>query len=163
MQPERTGDEINANLSVCFISVVRVIFLADINRKMNPDFTYVGTKMDFLTLVEVNAGIVVACCLTLKPLINTYFPHWLATPRGAENAELTGGNPPTIGTRNVRNTAAVSGGSNGSNPELGMIEEGRAGEAEWEKMELWRASTSNGQGGVSEERRLGGSKGSSSG
>jgi len=98
----------------------------------------------YLTIVEAGAGIVVASCMTLKPLLNTLFPFWLQSPSDQGAADLTGASPPTVGTRPVR-TTGVSGGSYGSNPELGMsLSDGTTRDAEWEKVESWSAESAGG-------------------
>jgi hypothetical protein len=84
---------------VAFISIIRVIFLDDLHRSLDPDFTWIGARFAYLSLIELNAGIVVSSVLTMKPLANRFFPAWFAVPTAG--AHLTQGSPPTIGTRAV--------------------------------------------------------------
>jgi hypothetical protein len=67
----------------------------DLHHTKDPDFTWVGARFGYLSTIELNAGIVVACLMTLKPLVNRVFPSMFAAP--AAGPALTGPTPPTIG------------------------------------------------------------------
>lgn len=81
---------------MALISVIRIGYLHDLHQKKDPDFAWAGARFAFLSLVEVNAGITVACLMTLRPLANRVFPSLLS---GNSLQELPGDTPPTIGTR----------------------------------------------------------------
>lgn len=81
--------------SVAFISFVRVIFLDKLHRNADPDFTWAGARFGMLCMIEVNAAIVVACLITLKPLSHKLWPNLL---RDHSLEQLDGDNPPTIGS-----------------------------------------------------------------
>lgn len=91
--------------SVAFISIIRVIFLEDLKRNQDPDFTWVGARFGFLSIIELNAAITVASIITLKPLADRLIPSLLQT---ASLEELPGEAPPTIGTRPVPPSAGHS-------------------------------------------------------
>ncbi|KAK3356325.1 hypothetical protein B0T25DRAFT_450380, partial [Lasiosphaeria hispida] len=54
---------------VCVGSLIRLGILVQSARVPDPDWTYNGTNLTYWTLIEGNTGIVVACLMTLKPLI----------------------------------------------------------------------------------------------
>ncbi|SPO07720.1 uncharacterized protein DNG_10415 [Cephalotrichum gorgonifer] len=81
---------------VAFISFIRIIFLDELHREKDPDFTYAGAHFGYFSIIEVNAGITVAGIITLKPLAHRLFPKML---RANSLIMLPGENPPTIGTR----------------------------------------------------------------
>lgn len=80
---------------MAFISIIRVIYLVHLHRNADPDFTWTGARFSFLSIIELNAAITVASTITLKPLAHRLMPNFL----GANNLELPGDAPPTIGTR----------------------------------------------------------------
>lgn len=45
----------------------------------DPDFTYAPATLSYLSVLEVHIGIVVSCAMTLKPLVDHYFPGLLAS------------------------------------------------------------------------------------
>jgi len=64
--------------SVCIISTVRLITFVDIQNGKNWDRTYTGARIQYWSTVEVNASIVCACVMTMKPLVQKLFPNFLA-------------------------------------------------------------------------------------
>ncbi|KAK1826392.1 hypothetical protein QBC39DRAFT_269193 [Podospora conica] len=63
---------------VCIISTVRIVTFVNINNGKNWDRTYTGAKIQYWSTVEVNASIVCACIMTMKPLVQKWFPSLLA-------------------------------------------------------------------------------------
>jgi len=82
--------------SVAFISIIRVIFLVDLHKTADPDFSWAGAKFGYLSLIELNAAIVAACLVTLKPLAHKLWPTIFESE---DSVEVAGPNPPTIGTQ----------------------------------------------------------------
>lgn len=83
---------------MAFISVIRIIFLEDLKRNADPDFTWAGARFGFLSIIELNAAITVASAITLKPLAHRLMPNLL---KANSLEELPDDAPPTIGTRPV--------------------------------------------------------------
>ncbi|CAI4213872.1 unnamed protein product [Parascedosporium putredinis] len=81
---------------VAFISIIRVIFLVDLHKTADPDFSWAGAKFGYLSLIELNAAIVAACLVTLKPLAHKLWPTIFESE---DSVEVAGPNPPTIGTQ----------------------------------------------------------------
>lgn len=79
---------------MAFISIIRIIYLDNMHKNADPDFAFVGAQFGFLSMIEVNAAIVVACLITLQPLLVRLFPRLLKTNA---HEELAGDTPPTIG------------------------------------------------------------------
>ena len=79
---------------MAFISIIRIIYLDNMHKNADPDFAFIGAQFGFLSMIEVNAAIVVACLITLQPLLVRLFPR-LFNSHGHE--ELPGNTPPTIG------------------------------------------------------------------
>ncbi|KAK4223447.1 hypothetical protein QBC38DRAFT_487658 [Podospora fimiseda] len=75
---------------VCFISILRLIQL--LRAQTNQDFTYGAAELSYLTAVEVNGAIVVACVMTLKPFVVRFFPGLLSgsSLRGIRSTEDSG-------------------------------------------------------------------------
>ncbi|KAK0751783.1 hypothetical protein B0T18DRAFT_426375 [Schizothecium vesticola] len=63
---------------VCIISAVRLATFVNIQNGKNWDRTYTGAKIQYWSTVEVNASIVCACIMTMKPLVQKLFPTFLA-------------------------------------------------------------------------------------
>lgn len=63
---------------VCIISTVRLVTFVNIQNGKNWDRTYTGAKIQYWSTVEVNASIVCACIMTMKPLVQKWFPALLA-------------------------------------------------------------------------------------
>ncbi|EGS21845.1 uncharacterized protein CTHT_0037160 [Thermochaetoides thermophila DSM 1495] len=84
---------------VCLISLIRLWILIKTQSNPNPDFTYAGTPLIYWTVIEVDTAIVVACAMTLKPLITRFFPN-LLIPRSIWDASVleSNGRPRTIGS-----------------------------------------------------------------
>ena len=106
-------------LLVCVVSVVRFWELT----VTKVDMSYDNIAIEHLTVIEINAAIACACCMTLRPLMNKWFPHlWGSRPSstagsprdvemgaaaarggaggGAASDETRG--PPTIGSKPLR-------------------------------------------------------------
>jgi hypothetical protein len=112
---------LSLGLFVCVVSVVRLWDLA--TQTARADSTYENVSIPYLTVVEINAAIACACCMTLRPLVNRWFPKlWgsqgsESSPRDVERG-LSGGSgrvregrdrnrgPPTIGSNPLRTAQA---------------------------------------------------------
>jgi hypothetical protein len=68
-------------LSVCLISVVR---LWDLTRQgERVDYSYENVSISYLTVVEINAAIACACCMTLRPVVNKWWPRFSGASGGS--------------------------------------------------------------------------------
>ncbi|KAK1757886.1 hypothetical protein QBC47DRAFT_166668 [Echria macrotheca] len=63
---------------VCIVSVLRLVTLIEIQTTRSLDATYTSAQIVFWSTVEVNASIACACTMTLKPLIQKWFPTLLS-------------------------------------------------------------------------------------
>ncbi|KAK0624872.1 hypothetical protein B0T17DRAFT_255060 [Bombardia bombarda] len=63
---------------VCIVSILRLVTLIDVTYSSPIDSTYKGSNLVYWTTVEVNASIVCACIMTMKPLIQKLFPRLLS-------------------------------------------------------------------------------------
>ncbi|KAH8908298.1 hypothetical protein BR93DRAFT_868205, partial [Coniochaeta sp. PMI_546] len=63
---------------VCFVSIMRLVKLVEVETTPPTDPGYSGASLHFWTTVEVNTAISCACMMTLKPLIVHFFPGFLA-------------------------------------------------------------------------------------
>ncbi|KAL1843194.1 hypothetical protein VTJ49DRAFT_2745 [Mycothermus thermophilus] len=68
---------------VCIVSLIRLAILIRVKQTIDPDFTYSPTTLTYWTLIEFHTAIVVACTMTLKPLVAKFFPN-LIEPRGSD-------------------------------------------------------------------------------
>ncbi|KAK3687807.1 hypothetical protein B0T22DRAFT_479091 [Podospora appendiculata] len=96
---------------ICLVSFIRLYILYRQQTDPDPigDFTWTGTELTLWTVVEVNTSIVVACLMTLKPLVARFLPRLLDSREGAGTSSDTSSAPPlTIGSRPLRNPAAQS-------------------------------------------------------
>lgn len=92
---------------VCFISVVRAYFLDKNHKNTSIDKTYDAVPLSYTGVVEMNAAIVCACSMTLKPFLAKHFPKLLASNGSSRrngspnniNGDSGPGGPPTIGSR----------------------------------------------------------------
>jgi len=66
--------------SLCFISVWRLVFLIQLHKNQDKDFSYVGASITYWSVVELNAGIICACLMTLKPLAAKLVPRLINPP-----------------------------------------------------------------------------------
>ncbi|KAK4040871.1 hypothetical protein C8A01DRAFT_15327 [Parachaetomium inaequale] len=95
-----------------FVVAVSAVRLWDLTAQYGRvDYTYDNTSIAYLTVVEINAAIACACCMTLRPLVNRWFPKLWSARGSAEGGqgrdEEMGGaggsdntrGPPTIGSR----------------------------------------------------------------
>ncbi|CAN8095871.1 unnamed protein product [Discula destructiva] len=57
---------------ICIVSIVRLSEITAIRR--NTDWTFESVTIHFWSLVQANTGIVCACVMTMKPLINRLIP-----------------------------------------------------------------------------------------
>ncbi|KAK0734529.1 hypothetical protein B0T26DRAFT_670816 [Lasiosphaeria miniovina] len=66
---------------ICIISILRLVTLINVQAQAQQslDSTYTSAKLIFWTSVEVNASICCACMMTLKPLIQRWFPSLLSS------------------------------------------------------------------------------------
>src|SRR4051812_46574421 len=70
----------------------------------DPDFTYNGTNLTYWTVIEVNTAIVVACIMTLKPLVSKVLPGLLDSHGPSTETSIISSDPPlTIGSKPSRN------------------------------------------------------------
>jgi len=102
--------------SVCSISVVRLWDLLEEPKRT--DFTYDNVSISYLTVIEINAAIACACCMTLKPFCARFFPRFWGS-RSAASGQLQNGDvedavpfsprqgPPTIGSQPSRAVMAM--------------------------------------------------------
>ncbi|KAL2177725.1 uncharacterized protein P884DRAFT_284881 [Thermothelomyces heterothallicus CBS 202.75] len=67
---------------VCIVSLIRLVILIQAKGSTDPDFTYTPATLSYLTALEVHTAIVVSCAMTLRPLVDRFFPGLLATCRG---------------------------------------------------------------------------------
>ncbi len=80
------------------------------------DFTYSGTNLTYWTVIEAHTAIVVACTMTLKPLVTRFFPNLLvpASRRSDsskdEASAVSNGPPLTIGSKPSRMVPPEMGG-----------------------------------------------------
>jgi len=63
---------------VCVVSSLRLVTLIEIQTKPNMDATYTSAQIVYWSTTEVNLSIVCACIMTLKPLIQRWFPSMLS-------------------------------------------------------------------------------------
>lgn len=102
-------------LFVCAVSAVR---LWDLTMQVSrPDAMYDNVSISYLTVVEINAAIVCACCMTLRPLMGRLFPRLCGPAAGRAGRDVEGGaagaavgggvrGPPTIGSKPLRKMQA---------------------------------------------------------
>jgi len=88
---------------VCIVSLVRLVILVGVKNSTNPDFTYTPATLTYLTVLEVHTAIVVACAMTLKPLVTRFFPRLFAPGYTGQSSTAGGG-------------AGVRGGGGSSSP-----------------------------------------------
>ncbi|KAM7200189.1 hypothetical protein V8F20_005407 [Naviculisporaceae sp. PSN 640] len=67
---------------VCLISILRLIALIDMTLNPSWDGAYSSADLVYWTAAEVNAAIVCACAMTLKPLVMRLFPRLLGGRSG---------------------------------------------------------------------------------
>ncbi|KAK3352234.1 hypothetical protein B0T25DRAFT_180132 [Lasiosphaeria hispida] len=94
---------------ICFVSLARLVILVQEKGAPDPDFTWNGTSLTYWTILEINTPIVVACIMTLKPLVSKFFPGLLEARRSevAGESEASSGPPLTIGSKPSRNPLVV--------------------------------------------------------
>ncbi|KAK4126377.1 hypothetical protein N657DRAFT_615079 [Parathielavia appendiculata] len=126
---------------VVLVSFIRLAIL--IRAKNSTDFdslTFGNIDLTYWTVIEVHTAIVVACTMTLKPLVAKFFPNVLS-PRNSsgsskdEGPSATGSDPPlTIGSKPSRQLPPVVTGERYGHDEgvaeevmLGNIEQQRGG------------------------------------
>ena len=65
-------------LSVIFVSVMRLVKLIEVETKPQVDPGYAGISLHYWTSVEVNTAISCACLMTMKPFVAHFYPRFLA-------------------------------------------------------------------------------------
>ncbi|KAM7194637.1 hypothetical protein V8F20_007829 [Naviculisporaceae sp. PSN 640] len=78
---------------VCFISILRLLQLLYSQNPAHPvkDFTWAAIELSYLTAVEINGAIVVACVMTLKPFFVRHFPALIISGRSSNSTSTTNG------------------------------------------------------------------------
>ncbi|KAK3294236.1 uncharacterized protein B0H64DRAFT_462914 [Chaetomium fimeti] len=92
---------------VCLVSLIRLAILIQVKNAADPDSTYTNTDLVYWTCVEVNTAIVVACAMTLRPLVTRFWPR-LFDSRGSSGGDGAGG-----GGGGGGSSGGVSGGGHG--------------------------------------------------
>jgi hypothetical protein len=91
-------------LFVCVISIVR-LWTFDKALK-DPDITFAVTSIAYWSLIETDSSIIVACTMTLRPLMKRWFPRaWGYSPDQHSQRQGTadlGGDPAHLGLPNYR-------------------------------------------------------------
>ncbi|KAM7186409.1 hypothetical protein V8F20_011410, partial [Naviculisporaceae sp. PSN 640] len=89
------------------VSFIRLCMLIKLKQgDAMQDFTYDGAELNYWLFIEVHTGIVIACLMTLKPLIGRLCPNLLsgASNPSTDSTGIAPENPPlTIGSRPLRN------------------------------------------------------------
>ncbi|KAK4198228.1 hypothetical protein QBC40DRAFT_95005 [Triangularia verruculosa] len=85
---------------ICVVSVVRIIIVIHRKSSSDIDHTYHNAVTNHWTSLEVHTSIVVACAMTLKPLVTHLFPNLLEPRSGETTAEPSHG--VTIGSMPLR-------------------------------------------------------------
>ncbi|KAK0636822.1 hypothetical protein B0T17DRAFT_90797 [Bombardia bombarda] len=89
---------------ICIISLVRLGILIRQQVLPDPDFTHNSTPLTYWTVLEVNGSIVIACLMTLKPLVTKFYPDLLNHPDSEDEPSAASNDPPlTIGSKPSRN------------------------------------------------------------
>ncbi|KAK4154563.1 hypothetical protein C8A00DRAFT_42705 [Chaetomidium leptoderma] len=122
---------------VCLVSLIRLAILVQVKGSTDQDFTYSGTSLSYWTVIEVHTAIVVACSMTLKPLVTTLFPNLLAPHSHRDSSKdepsaASSGPPLTIGSKPSRQVPLpgqlhMEHGDHGVDVMLGDIERGFGG------------------------------------
>ncbi|KAH6632400.1 hypothetical protein F5144DRAFT_490261 [Chaetomium tenue] len=113
---------------VCLVELIRLAILIEAKKAKDADSTYTNTDLAYWTTVEIHTAIVVACAMTLRPLVTRFCPR-LFDPYGnnggggdgsgegsGESGLSKDGRPPlTIGSRpsrlrGLQNAMGVGGG-----------------------------------------------------
>ncbi|KAK3307230.1 uncharacterized protein B0T15DRAFT_382826, partial [Chaetomium strumarium] len=129
---------------VCLVSLIRLAILLQFKSDESSsapdafDFTYHSAKLFYCTTLEVNTAIVVACAMTLKPLLARFLPrllhhhHQSAKPGEEDPSAVSSGGPPlTIGSRPSRQKQqAQSQGYHRPQAVVVVVEEELVGEGE---------------------------------
>lgn len=88
------------------MSFIRLGILIRAKTDSLADVTYTGTELTYWTVVEVHTAIVVACVMTLKPLVAKFTPCLLfggGDSTKSDSSAATSEPPLTIGSRPLRN------------------------------------------------------------
>ncbi|KAK4671747.1 hypothetical protein QC764_608365 [Podospora pseudoanserina] len=98
---------------ICIVSVIRLSIIVWLKSNPHVDYTYVNALSSHWTSLEIHISILVACAMTLKPLITRLFPNLLEPPSGESTglpsgggAGSNGGAQLTIGSKPLRNQPA---------------------------------------------------------
>ncbi|KAK0661212.1 hypothetical protein QBC41DRAFT_285943 [Cercophora samala] len=99
---------------ICVVSVIRLVIIVRLKSNPAVDYTYVNAMSSHWTSLEIHTSIVVACAMTLKPLITRLFPNLLEPSSGENTAQPSarlgsnGGPQLTIGSKPLRNPPATA-------------------------------------------------------
>ncbi|KAK0657042.1 hypothetical protein B0T16DRAFT_452540 [Cercophora newfieldiana] len=63
---------------VCIVTALRLVTLVEIQSNPDADATYTSAQIVYWSTAEVNALIVCSCIMTLKPLVQKWFPNMLS-------------------------------------------------------------------------------------
>jgi len=91
---------------VCAISLLRAILIKPLLK--STDFSWDFVTISYWTSVEVNAAVVCACLLAIKPLIDLLWNKLRRVPRLPVEKTSLGSGPPTIGSESVRSSRLPS-------------------------------------------------------
>ncbi|AEO60814.1 hypothetical protein MYCTH_74573 [Thermothelomyces thermophilus ATCC 42464] len=98
---------------VCIVSLVRLVILIQAKGSTDPDFTYTPAALSYLTALEVHTAIVVSCAMTLRPLVDRFFPGLLAPAGG-----IGGGGGAGSGQSSTAGGVSMRGGGRHQQPPL---------------------------------------------
>jgi hypothetical protein len=144
---------------VCLVSLIRLAILIQAKVNTDPDFTFINTDLTYWTVIEVHTAIVVACTMTLKPLVAKFFPDLLGAGRSDvssksdEPSAANSSEPPlTIGSKPSRQLPVDLNGRRGGEVMLGDIEQQRYDERLERGVPAGEKSTGK-DGGIQEIQR----------
>lgn len=84
--------------SVCMISIIRLVYL--LMTLHTTDIPYDNTTTAFWTTIETNATVVIACIMTINPLLSKWFPSVMQLR--SDEMRAANGHVPTIGSTPTR-------------------------------------------------------------
>ncbi|KAM7220160.1 hypothetical protein V8F06_004488 [Rhypophila decipiens] len=88
------------------VSFIRMCYLIKTKKEPMTDYTYTGAELNYWLFIEVHTCIVIACLMTLKPLLAKFAPNLLTErdPSTSHSSGMSPSDPPlTIGSRPLRN------------------------------------------------------------
>ncbi|KAK4188146.1 hypothetical protein QBC35DRAFT_383311 [Podospora australis] len=98
---------------ICIVSLIRLVILVKAQLNPDPDTTYNNTNLNHWTSIEAHTAIIVACAMTLKPLVTKFFPNLLVpqTPDSSGSPSNASSGPQlTIGSKPLRKQPSPAGG-----------------------------------------------------